>query len=401
MTKKEKRGHGAGQITRIGKEKYEWRVWVKYPNGQRRRVYGIANSKRNADDAITAARKEAEKGRYPEAKSLTIDDMVEAHMAAKADEWSYRSRRHNKAIYDRHMHQQLGAMVAAGLKAQDLRTYYQQLTKKGLGWSSQHQLHSLLCGAFKQAIIDGLLHDNPTLHIKPTKPKRTGRQKKAFTMPEAVKFYDVAINERWAMPLAFMLLTGLRPGEALGLQWQDIVPDEDSPMTADGEPTAYWARICRTRSEFQGEVYEGLSKTDSSQRDVHLTDEAFEIIERMRVYTKQEAEVAGKPLTPYVFPSVRVTPMRPDSLRQIMERVCDLAGVPRLSPHKLRHTFATQQHANGANIASISGTLGHANITTTLNFYRSVFKEERRNMVLKIRRSKTTSSEDDQPDGDK
>ena len=220
-------------------------------------------------------------------------------------------------------------------------------------------------------------------------------------MPEAVKFYDVAINERWAMPLAFMLLTGLRPGEALGLQWQDIVPDEDSPMTAAGETTAYWARICRTRSEFQGEVYEGLSKTDSSQRDVHLTDEAFEIIERMRVYTKQEAEAAGKPLTPYVFPSVRVTPMRPDSLRQIMERVCDLAGVPRLSPHKLRHTFATQQHANGANIASISGTLGHANITTTLNFYRSVFKEERRNMVLKIRRSKTTPSEDEQPVGDK
>lgn len=311
--------------------------------------------------------------------------MVMAHMAAKVGSWSFRSSKHNQAIYERHMHQHIGSMKAAGVRPQDLRAYYQMLTQNGLGWSSQHQLHSLLSGAFKQAIGDGLLQDNPTLHVKPVKPRRTAPTKKAFDADEAQRFYSVAVKERWALPLAFMLLTGLQPGEAIGLQWQDITPDEDSPIKEQGEATAYWARISRTRSDFQGETYENPSKTLAGQRDIHLTGEALDIISRMRVYVQQEADAHGKPLTPYVFPSVRVTPMRQDSLRQVMERICDLAGVPRLSPHKLRHTYASLMHASGANMGSLSSHLGHANISTTLNFYRSVFRQERRNMVLQLK----------------
>lgn len=396
MTQKGKRGHGEGQITVLARDKVQWRVWLTYPSGQRRRVSGTAASKREASEAISSALKAATQGRYQESKTLTIAEMVQDHMQAKAGEWSYRSRVHNSAIYTRHMHAHLGNMKAAGVRPQDLRAYYQGLSAKGLGWSSQHQLHSLLSGAYKQAIGDGVLQDNPTLHVKPIRPRRTAAVKKAFNADEAQRFYRIAISERWAMPLAFMLLTGLRPGEALGLQWTDIVPDDGCPINDHGEPTAYWARISRTRSEFQGQTYEGTSKTMSSQRDIHITDEALIIINRMREYVQQEADMAGKTPTPYVFPSVRVTPMRQDSLRQIMERVCDLADVPRLSPHKLRHTYATLMHAAGANIGRISSTLGHSNITTTLTFYRSVFKEERRNMILKLHADQTSPPANDE-----
>ena len=58
-----------------------------------------------------------------------------------------------------------------------------------------------------------------------------------------------------------------------------------------------------------------------------------------------------------------------------MENKEDVVLLPNFSCHSLRHTFATRLCESGMNIKVIQDTLGHRDITTTLNIYTDVTKE--------------------------
>ena len=73
-----------------------------------------------------------------------------------------------------------------------------------------------------------------------------------------------------------------------------------------------------------------------------------------------------------------------DSLRNILERSCKRAGVLYLSPHKLRHTFASIQLAEGLPVGDVSAVMGHADVSTTLNRYQTSYEAGRRAMALNL-----------------
>ena len=66
-------------------------------------------------------------------------------------------------------------------------------------------------------------------------------------------------------------------------------------------------------------------------------------------------------------------PMNPGSLTNRITRIEKNNGLPLISVHGLRHTFASMLNSEGIDIARISAELGHSNITTTLNVYTHVF----------------------------
>lgn len=55
-------------------------------------------------------------------------------------------------------------------------------------------------------------------------------------------------------------------------------------------------------------------------------------------------------------------------IRRLVGKTCKAAGLPQLSPHKLRHAFATRMSRDGANPFVIQAALGHRNITTTQRY---------------------------------
>ena len=66
----------------------------------------------------------------------------------------------------------------------------------------------------------------------------------------------------------------------------------------------------------------------------------------------------------YVFSSDTGGPISPDSVLNMLHRVLDRAGLPRLRFHDLRHTFATLALQNGVDIKTVSGMLGHFTLDT-------------------------------------
>jgi len=73
-----------------------------------------------------------------------------------------------------------------------------------------------------------------------------------------------------------------------------------------------------------------------------------------------------------VFPSHNGGPISPDSVNNMLKRVLERAGIPKVRFHDLRHTFATIALQNGVDIKTVSGMLGHFSAGFTLDTYAHV-----------------------------
>ncbi|MCR5808800.1 MAG: tyrosine-type recombinase/integrase [Clostridiales bacterium] len=70
--------------------------------------------------------------------------------------------------------------------------------------------------------------------------------------------------------------------------------------------------------------------------------------------------------------------MHPDSPTKYFKILSDRCGIHNLHPHKLRHTFASIAITNGADVASVSETLGHSDKAVTLRMYTHANEESKR-----------------------
>lgn len=368
-----KRGHGDAEYKLVEGGKVRWRVRVKYPDGTRARPSGTARTKTEAKKAVDAAKAEAEAGRRPVQMALTVSQMVTEYMEAKRARWADRTAWNNEALYRRHILPHLGVKRAAGIQSKDLRAYFEMLGAGGLGDSGQRQIHVLLSGAYKRAVGDGLLKDNPAAYGRPVKAARQAAKVKAFTPTELGQFITAALEDRMALPLAFLGLTGMRIGEALALTWEDFsrLPDGSGRVT-----------VSKTRSEFEGRAYTGAPKTAAGERAVIVSGEAVALVEDMRRRVTLEAGSHGNGVSPYIFPSVDGRYMRQDVARAVMRRVCGQAGVPLLSPHALRHSVATAHLAAGRDAVTVAAHMGHAQVSTTLNIYAHALPDNMKTMTL-------------------
>ena len=303
------------------------------------------------------------------------------------DHWYQREckpkiRPKTQADYENRIYQhvipELGAIPLAKLTAADLQQFYNRLKEgdrllrveqygPGLSDRMVKSCHVTCRVALDQAVAQGLILKNPALSCKApvTRPK----EMQVLTGEEIQRLLIQAKEDGCFELLLLELSTGLRRGEILALQWDDL--DFRTGVL----------RVERQVQRIRGKLVVSQPKTRASSRSILLPTPVLKILEQYR------QSVTSR----WMFPSPKKedSPLDPAAVRKKLSAVLTWAGCPAARFHDLRHTFATSALEHGMDVKTLSTVIGHVSSATTLNVYAHVTDEMRQKAADKIDRAIT------------
>lgn len=249
----------------------------------------------------------------------------------------------------------MGNFIAREVTTYQVECFVADMAKKYDSKTIRNTI-GLLNSAYARAVRTGQLADNPCQRA--TLPKKQKPNIKIFSEHEMLAFFRALSDERIDYKVAYelCLLCGMRRSEVLGLKEGDI----NIPLKC--------VTVSHTRHRVNGENIEQDTKTEQSHRTLALPDV---VVEDINVLIKAH-DVKYKH-TDYLIQDGFGQPMNPSVLTNHIHDIEDKAGLPHISVHGLRHTFASMLNNAGIDIARISRELGHSNISTTLGVYTHVF----------------------------
>lgn len=240
-----------------------------------------------------------------------------------------------------------------------LRTDYRTNRGKPLAEKSIRHHYNILGMIFRYAEKQEVIQKNPMKRVDP--PKVSKKDVDALTEDEARRFFlalgNCSLEFRCMMEV--LITTGLRRGECLGLQWQDI----------DFENETISVRRSVLYTPETG-IHVSKPKTSNSIRTIPVMKSTLyelQLLLKERVLFFPNTILSGA----FVFSSEEnpFEPRDPNAITKHLKRFMKSAHLPDLSPHDLRHTCASLLLSSGADIKSVQEILGHADARTTLNFY--------------------------------
>ena len=250
----------------------------------------------------------------------------------------------------------MGDFIAREVTPYQVECFVAEMAKNGYSSKTIRNTIGLLNSAYAHAVRTGQLMKNPCQYV--SLPKKEKPDIKVFSEHEMLAFFRALKDERIDYRVAYelALFCGLRRSEILGLKEDDV----NIPFKC--------VSISHTRHRVDGENVEQDTKTVQSRRTLALPDVVVEDIKTL-------LEEHDRPYkhTDYLIQDGFGHPMNPCVLTNHIHYIEDAAGLPRISLHGLRHTFASMLNADGVDIARISRELGHASINITLEVYTHVF----------------------------
>ena len=232
------------------------------------------------------------------------------------------------------------------------------------GWpvsaSAVREVHSVLSGAFKQAVVWGWTAHNPA---KLATPPAAGRAEVSPPDPEAVaRLLTAAMEEDSELGLFLRLavVLGARRSELIALKWRDVDLGAGEVLIASG--------VVRVAGQ---PLIDKDTKTHAKRR-VAVGASTVELLRARRARQAEAALASGTPLAPdaYVFSRSADghSAISPDGISHRFQELAAALGV-RARLHDLRHFMVTQLVAGGVDWRTVSGRAGHADGHMTLATY--------------------------------
>jgi integrase len=357
-----KNGNGEGSIypyKKNGKKVgYRGAYVVHTAEGPKRRYV----SGKNRDEArrkLTEAMANRDKGLIYNDENLALGEYLDRWLSDSVYGTVRESTfSRDKYLVTNHIKPSIGRVKLKSVNAPQVQSLYRERLDSGLSPSTVQKIHHVLHKALAQAVKWNLIPRNPSDSVKAPTP--TPKEMRPLSASEANKLLEAARGDRLEALYVLAIHTGMRQGELLGLKWADV--DLENAVV----------RVRRTLTRNGTRYVLGEPKTKKSRRTVRLTQKAVEALRSHRVSQAQEKLRIGSLYQDQdlVFAGRNGGLINPSNLRQrSFKPLLKRAGLPQITFHDLRHTYASLLFQKNVHPKIVSDTLGHASVAITLDTY--------------------------------
>ena len=305
-----------------------------------------------------------------EANYMLVDAWYEYWISIKEKTVRPNTVRNYKERYNRNIKPIIGNMLLNDVKPIHCQKIFTDMADEGYKTSTMYQTRIALYNMLDFAYENEVIQKNPCKKSVKSDMGKPSESKHALEINVQKRFLQFATGHSYENQYRFILQTGLRTGELVGLKWSDI--DFDMGIMKIKRTMEY-------RHSFK-EWRVGEPKTKSGYRTIPLTDEAFRILKNQR---KKNSEIKVVPIewSEYVFLCRKGTPVKNSTYDTGLFKICDKAEIEHFSMHVLRHTFATRCIEGGMKPKTLQKILGHSNIGITMNLYVTTTEDEKKKEI--------------------
>lgn len=349
-------------------QRKDGRYSAKFKSKSGKRVEKYFDKLPEARKWLAGARYEDEHGNIGSSTEMTVDTWFEYWITEIKGKTVSRSTfsgyqdRYKKNIQD-----MIGRMSIGDVKPMHCQGIINVMDEQGYAGGSMEKTKMVLHEMFSDALENGIVTMNPvTKSIKC--PKKRREPARVLTLDEQEKFLTIAKESVYYRHFLFILQTGIRSSELRGLKWCDV----------DFENRIIHIRRNTTYDSHNGEFITGELKTITSQRDIPLTQTAYDILIHMKHMQEiKKRKIVLLEFADHIFLNRNGRLICNADYDKILKILCDKIEIEKISMHTLRHTFATRCIESGMKPKTLQKILGHANISMTMDLYVHVTDDEK------------------------
>ena len=342
---------------------------------------------------------EMEHGIYGKLTNITLDKWFEFWI----NEYKLESVKNSTIIlyatnYERYVKEVLGGRKLASIKPLHIQKLYNNMKHQGLSLGTIQIVNSVLNNLFTQAIKNDLIMKNPCYGV--ILPKGEKKERRVMTQEEQRLFIKEITGDFYAPICLLALATGLRIGELTALTWEDI--DFENHLLQVNRTLLYQKTYGENESVFQIQT----PKSEHSKRVVPMIPDVEQLLKQYFIEQKEFILQRGsqwkpkKGLTNLVFTTRNGTPVQEVYVVKYLKRVTkrlnekeqvlarkedrEVCIFENITPHTLRHTFATRAFEYGMMPKTVQEILGHSNLSITMDLYTHVTNDTKIKEMKKI-----------------
>jgi integrase len=308
-----------------------------------------------------------------QATNMMVDAWFEYWIDVKKKTVRPNTVRNYTERYNKNIQKIIGRKILTEVKPIHCQKIFTDMAEEGYKTSTIYQTRIALFNMLEFAKENEVILSNPCKKSVKSDMGKPSQKKEALTIDIQKKFIEYAKGQSYENQFRFILQTGLRTGELVGLKWEDI----DFSKKA--------IRIQRSM-EYRYSVGEwriGEPKSKAGYRTIPLTDEAIRILTEQKEKNKNIKKIQEE-WYEFIFLSRKGEPVKNSAYDTALFKICDKAKINRFSMHVLRHTFATRCIEGGMMPKTLQKILGHSNIGITMNLYVHITEDEKQKEIDKV-----------------
>lgn len=321
--------------------------------GRRRRPKVYAPTKTECREKLDELREEKRRTGTVARRDVIVAQLVQDLLDSPPAEWRAPSTFKVYRSLGNHITTAVGQVRVARLTVSQVEGMLRAMAAGGAARRTIARTRSLLARAIRRAERDGRVSRNVAMIAE--MPAAPARKSRALTLEQTGKLLGLDLTAWWRAFILTGVTLGLRPGELLGLRWENVDLD---------------GRILRVRGEL---------KTEQSRRTLRIpviTRNALAALWREQAADRLrlgEHYADGG----VVFCGNAGRPPWPQDVAAAFKGLCERAGLGRdWQLRELRHTFVSQMSQAGVDLEVIADHVGHVNSNITREVYRHQLADE-------------------------